>query len=676
MKNVLSFLKHPLFIKIILGIFLAVTGSIFSIYVISFALGPPSLVNDQNTIYYSQNGNMIGEEQGMQYRRWIDLEDIAEDAVQATILIEDQHFFDHSGFDFKRIFSALLTDIRTWSLQEGASTISQQYARNLYLTQEKTWMRKLKEAFYAIRLEMFYSKKEILEGYLNTIYYGHGAYGIESASNYFFNKTAAELTLAEAAMLAGIPRGPSYYSPLANRQRAENRQQRILNLMNEDGIINEQHLFLASRENLVFHENDENDKSMAGGYFQDEALKEAAAILELEVDEVRAGGYEIHTTLHEDFQKKLEDQVSGTIQTESDIEVGALAIDPQSGGISAMLGGRDHAESPFNRTFAAKRMPGSSFKPFLYYAALENGYTANTMLMSQPTAFQLEDEEVYKPSNFNGYYANDSITLAQAIALSDNVYAVKTNMYIGADNLVETAREFGFTSELPAVPSLALGTAAVSVKEMVTGYGMLANGGREMEAYMIEQIIDRNGKTVFEREENEGELVLDPQKSFILTHLLSGMFDSELDGYMAVTGSTISSHLTRDYAGKSGTTASDSWMMGYSPSIVTGIWIGYDDNRPMELTQENEYAKTIWANFMESAHEGKPQEKFPAPPGLVAVPVDPQTGQRATPYCSQSRVMYFEKGTEPLAYCSAHFHEQEQIDDKSMVERIFDMFGG
>jgi len=676
MKSIFSFLKHRLFIKIMLGFLLAVTGGIFSIYVISFLLGPPSLVNDQNTTYYSQDGNMIGEEHGMEYRRWIDLEDISDDAVQATIMVEDQHFFDHSGFDFKRILSAILTDIRTWTLKEGASTISQQYARNLYLTQEKTWARKLKEAFYAIRLEMYYSKEEILEGYLNTIYYGHGAYGIESASNYFFDKSAENLSSAEAAMLAGIPRGPSYYSPLADKQRAKNRQNRILSLMHENGIINDQDFFLAVRENLVFHEKNDRDANLSGGYFQDEALKEAAAILQLEPDEIRIGGYEIHTTLNTSFQKYLQDQVQGTIYTESDIEVGALAIDPQSGGVLAMVGGRDYTESPFNRSFQAKRMPGSSFKPFLYYAALENGYTANTMLMSQPTAFQLEDEEVYNPSNFNGYYANDSITLAQAIALSDNVYAVKTNMYLGAGNLVETARSFGFTSELPAVPSLALGTAAVSVKEMVTGYGMLANGGKEVEAYLIEKIVDRNGKTVFERKKKEGELVLNPQKSFILTHLLSGMFDSELDGYMAVTGSTISDHLTRLYAGKSGTTTSDSWMIGYSPSIVTGVWIGYDDNRPMEQTKEKEYAKTIWANFMEDAHAGKEQEKFPAPPGLVAVPVDPQTGQRATPYCGQSRVMYFEEGTEPLAYCSDHFHEEELTEDKSMVERLFEMFGG
>ncbi|WP_240452364.1 transglycosylase domain-containing protein [Virgibacillus sp. YIM 98842] len=676
MKSIFSYIKHPLPVKIAVSICLAAAGGIFSVYLISFLMGPPSLANDQNTIYYSRHGEMIGEERGTEYRRWVPLEDISEDAIDATLVVEDQHFFDHSGFDFKRIISALITDIRNWSLKEGASTLSQQYARNLYLTHEKTWTRKIKEAFYTIRLEMFYSKKEILEGYLNTVYYGHGSYGIEAASNYFFNKPSSDLSLAEAAMLAGIPRGPSYYSPLADRQRADNRQKRILNLLNEHGKINDQELFLAARENLAFQKVKSNSETMIGGYFQDEALKEAAELLELDTDEIRSGGYEIHTTLHESFQQNLEDEIKDTIHTESDIEAGAVAIEPQSGEVLAMIGGRDYRESPFNRAFQAKRMPGSAFKPFLYYAALENGYTANTMLMSQPTAFQLDDDEVYQPSNFNGYYANDSITLAQAIALSDNVYAVKTNMYLGAEKLVETARSFGLTSDLPAVPSLALGTAAVSVKEMVTGYGTLANGGKEINAHLVKKIVDRNGKTVFERKEQEGKLVLDPKKTFILTHLLTGMFDSELDGYMAVTGSTIADNLTRLYAGKSGTTTSDSWMIGYSPSLVTGVWLGYDDNRPMELTEEKDYAKIIWANFMERTHENLPQEAFPQPPGLVAVPVDPQTGQRATPYCEQSRVMYFEKGTEPSAFCTDHFHEENQTDDKSMVERLFEMFGG
>src|SRR5699024_3408848 len=214
-------------------------------------------------------------------------------------------------------------------------------------------------------------------------------------------------------------------------------------------------------------------------------------------------------------------------------------------------------------------------KPFLYYTALNNGYTPTTMLMSKPTAFRLEDGEVYQPSNYNGYYANEQITLAQALALSDNVYAVKTNLYVGPEKLAETANKFGITSELPAVPSVALGTASVTLENMVTGYGMLANGGYDIQGHTVEKIVDRHGNTVFERKQDEKKRVLDPQSAFVLTQLMTGMFDRALDGYMSVTGSSIADQLTRDYAGKSGTTETDSWMIGYSPSLVTGIWTGY-----------------------------------------------------------------------------------------------------
>lgn len=220
--------------KIIISAFVITICSVIGIYLVSFLLGPPKLTSDQNTIYYSSSGDVIGEERGLENRYWVDLTAISPAMIDATLLIEDSRFFDHHGFDFKRIAGAVLKDIKTMSLKEGASTLTQQYARNLYLSHEKTWVRKLSEAFYTIRLEMFYSKREILEGYLNTVYYGHGAYGIEAASNYFFNKKANELSLAEASMLAGIPKGPTYYSPLNDEEKAKNRQMIILEKMLAD----------------------------------------------------------------------------------------------------------------------------------------------------------------------------------------------------------------------------------------------------------------------------------------------------------------------------------------------------------------------------------------------------------------------------------------------------------
>ncbi|PAV31395.1 monofunctional biosynthetic peptidoglycan transglycosylase [Virgibacillus profundi] len=671
-----KFNKNRFIIKILLGAFLLFLSVILGVYLVSFILGPPTLTNQQNTIYYSNSDEIIGEESGSENRYWVELDEMSPAVIDATLMIEDKHFYDHHGFDFRRIAGAIWKDIQSFSLKEGASTLTQQYARNLFLTHEKTWERKLKEAFYTIRLEMYYSKDEILEGYLNTIYYGHGAYGIEAASNHFFNKSAKKLTLAEASMLAGIPKGPTYYSPLNDEERAKNRQLQILKSMLNEKKITEQEYDLATGKKLTYADQTDRNKVEIGSYFQDVVLQEASKILELDSESIRSGGFQIYTTLNIDYQKQLESKINTTVNHASEIQAGAIAMEPKTGGIRAMVGGRNYEESPFNRATMAKRMPGSAFKPFLYYTALENGYTPSTMLMSKPTTFELENAAVYSPSNFNGYYANQPITLARALALSDNVYAVKTNMFLGADKLVETAKNFGITSELPAVPSLALGTAAVTVEEMVTGYGLPANGGKKIDGYTIEKIIDRDGKTVFERDNDSSELVLDPQKAFILTQLMTGMFDRELDGYMAVTGSSIANDLTHLYAGKSGTTDSDSWMIGFSPSLVAGVWIGYDDNRSMEIVAESTYAKNIWAGFMESAHEGLPQEKFPSPAGVVGIPIDPATGERATPYCDASRVMYYEKGTEPESHCTEHFHIEgnEKEDNKGILEKLFEMF--
>ncbi|WP_337019460.1 PBP1A family penicillin-binding protein [Oceanobacillus massiliensis] len=668
--------------KLIIALIAVALLSAALIYLLAFLMGPPNLPGDQATLIYDQAGEIIGEERGIQTNQWLSLDEISDDVIDSTLIIEDRHFFDHNGFDYKRIGSVILKNISSGSLQQGASTLTQQYARNLFLSPEKTWSRKIKEAFYTVRLEMFYSKEKILEGYLNTIYYGHGAYGIEAASNYFFNKSAAELTLAEAAMLAGVPKGPTYYSPLNDEENANQRQKVILRSLLHERHISETDYRKAVEEKLVYATMPEEPRIAA--YFQDQVLLESSELLGLEPSSIRSGGYRIHTTLNRDFQGQLEETIQETIQDSSEIEAAAISMDSESGAILAMVGGRDYRKSAFNRAVDARRMPGSTFKPFLYYAALNYGYTASTQLMSKPTTFQLDNGNVYQPSNFNGYYANQPITLAQALALSDNVYAVKTNLYLGPEKLIASAKQFGISSDLPEVPSLALGTASVSVKEMTSAYGLLANNGKEMTSYTVEKIVDQDGKTVYERKSDKAEQVLDEKKTFILTHLMTGMFDEEMNGYTSVTGSGITDQLTRIYAGKSGTTDSDSWMIGYSPSIVTGIWTGYDDNRRMEVVSESAYAKEIWAVYMEAVHQGQPEDTFDLPSGVIGIPIDPLTGKRATPDCEHSRIMYFEKGTEPREYCTEHDDENEleadtetdshPAEERGIFERLFDLF--
>src|SRR5690625_82754 len=421
----------------------------------SYILGPPDLSKEYVTKLYDQDDNEI--ENTMNDSKHVDLEAISSYLIDATILAEDKHFYDHHGFDYKGIVRAIIKNIRASRLKEGASTITQQYARNLYLTHEKTWLRKLKEALYTIRLEMCYSKDEILSGYLNSIYYGHGAYGIETASHVYFGKAAKELTLAEATILAGIPKGPTYYSPFNNKANAIERQEFILQLLLKENIITQAAYYQAKKEEFDFDKPNIASKRFAP-FFEDAVLKEAHKLLNEKNDLVLTNGYKIYTTLDSQLQQAFEKKISTSLSKESALEIGAIAMRPEDGAILSLVGGKNYYESPFNRAMDAKRMVGSTFKPLLYYAALENGYTPTTMLLSEPTSFVVGDGDVYKPTNYNGYYAYKPISLAQAIALSDNIYAVKTNLFLSPKSVIETTETFGITRALPPVPSLSLGS--------------------------------------------------------------------------------------------------------------------------------------------------------------------------------------------------------------------------
>lgn len=654
-------------ITVIVGTTLLIS-SLFIVLLVAFLLGPPSLTKDKNTAIYSYDGHLIGYERGEENRQWISLDEVNDYFIDAVIIAEDKHFYKHKGFDFKRTLHALWKNLRSWSLKEGASTLTQQYARNLYLSHEKTWIRKIKEAFYTIRLEMFYTKDEILEGYINTIYFGHGAYGVETASKYFFNKRAKDLTLAEAAMLASIPRGPTYYSPLNDFKRAKQRQQHILSLLKNSKRISEGTYALAKREPLTFTQQNRPTHVRLGAYFHDVVRKEASELLKTDEATIRANGYKIYTTLGVSEQAQLEKTIEQTIDQTSDIQIGAMAVDQQTGAIRALVGGKDYEQSPFNRTTMAKRMPGSAIKPLLYYIALEHHYTPSTRLMSQPTSFKFADEKVYAPKNYNGHYANAPVTLAQALALSDNIYAVKTHLYLGVDKLPLYKDKFGITSDLPEIPSLALGTASVTVYEMVTAFARLASGGKDIEPYSIEKIVDQDGKTVYERRKNLSlKQILDPKKSFVMTHLLTGMFNPTFNDYMQVTGTSIIDKVSQQYAGKSGTTSYDRWMIGYSPSLTTGVWVGYDDHRPMEKVAETNYAKIIWADFMEAVHAKEEEQSFQIPKGIVQAKIDPETGYLATPYCPKEEIMFYEQNSEPTSYCQVHYPKDEPM--KQVVER-------
>lgn len=640
-----------------------------SILFIAKIQGAPSLSVPQSTILYASDGTKIGETHYGEKRFWVTLDDISEPLIEATISIEDRNFYDHHGFDYKRILGATIADIKAMAKVQGASTITQQYARNLFLEHDKTWKRKLAEAFYTIRLEMNFNKEDILEGYLNTIYYGHGAYGVEAASRYYFGKPASELTLAEAAMLAGIPKGPSHYSPYVNFSLAKKRQNLILQTMVKEGYITKEEADQASSQTIVLKEHQNQKPINIAPYFQDVVMKEMTEKLNIEEQYIQTKGLRVYTTLDPTLQKIAEDSMNNVIKKDSKIQVGFVAIDPKTGEVKAMIGGRDYHESPFNRATQAKRQPGSTLKPFLYYAAIEKGFTPSTPLRSEPTTFRYQDgQSTYQPSNFNDYYAYDDITLMQALALSDNIYAVKTHLLMGMDQLVHTMKTLGITGSLKEVPSLALGTSLVNVIDMVNAYGILANGGEKITPTFITRIEDANGNILYKNSRNNEQL-LNKQAAFVTAHMMTGMFDKKLNGYTSVTGQQIIHQLTRPYAGKSGTTKADSWMIGFTPQLVAGIWTGYDKGQNIERTDERTYAKKIWATFMEEALKNEPLQAFRPPKGVVGVYVDPSSGLLATPSCPVARYTYYIKGTEPTDYCLDHMKDfKEKPKDEPIKE--------
>lgn len=668
----------------VIGIILLILFLIVIISLVSYGVikGPPPLTVPQTTIFYAEDGKtIIGESvHNGENRYWIPLNEISDEVIEATISIEDRKFYDHYGFDFKRIFGAIIADIKAMAKVQGASTITQQYAKNLFLEHDKTWKRKFEEVLYTIRLETNYSKDEILEGYLNTIYYGHGAYGIEAAANYYFNKHASELSLHEAAMLAGIPKGPSYYSPFADEKRAKTRQKIVLQSMVNNGMITESQLNKAFKTPLQFNTDHDITHKQIAPYFQDAVKQALKEVVKLDDRTIELGGLRVYTTLDPDAQKKAETDISSIINPESDIQVALMSMEPKTGKVRTLVGGRDYTKSPFNRVIQAERMPGSTFKPFLYYTALEHGFTPSTIMRSEPMSFPYDEgRSVYRPDNFNNYYANDFITMAQAIALSDNIYAVKTHMFLGVEKLVETAKKLGISSGLEAVPSLALGTSSVKMIDMVKAYGIIANGGTSVTPIFIEKVVNHTGDVIYENERKK-EQVLDPATSFVTAHLMTGMFDKNLNSYTSVTGQAIANQLTRLYAGKSGTTTTDSWMIGFTPQLVTGVWIGYDRDQTIDVVAERAYAKRIWAKYMEDVLLDKPFVGFKPPKGAIPVYVDPTNGLLATSDCPSARLTYYVEGTEPTEYCAVHMpngeekskdKESEKQPEKGWFDKIF-----
>lgn len=633
-------------IRIIKGIILSLLLSIFAflgliLYLQSQPL-PPMQV-EESSILYTKEQEVLTLLHGGINRKAIPLSNIPDAMKKATIAVEDRYFYQHFGFDPKRILASLYVNLREGRKAQGASTITQQLARNLYLSLDKTWDRKIRELLLAIQLELHYPKEKILEMYLNQVYYGNGAYGVERAANLYFGKSAKALSLAEAALLAGIPKGPTYYEPLRHFENAKKRQRIVLSAMEENGFITKEQAERAYEEEIRFVHSDEKKERIAP-YFQDAVLEWMDQTLGITPSDVERGGYRIYTTLSLPMQKKAEEVVRKWLPKEKNLQAALVSLDPSSGEVRAMVGGRDYAESQYNRAYA-KRQPGSTFKPFLYLTALENGMTPLTKIESKPTVFQY-DGKLYTPNNYHDEYANDYITMLEAIKKSDNIYAITTHMTLGPEKLAKRAKELGIETPLQAIPSLPLGSIPLSPLEMATAYATLANEGERVAPQLVTRIEDRSGKVIYTADEKL-ERVADPRHVSILIRLMQAVFDP------GGTAHAISKELKRPVAGKTGSTPYDGWMLGFTPQLTTAVWVGFDQNKP--LSDADSYrSKHIWADFMEGALSGQPPMLFPLPEGVVSAYVDPKTGQLATENCPNPELLYFIPGTQPSEYCSEH----------------------
>lgn len=628
-------------VKSFIFMFISLVVVIIGLYTYAY-LSPKLDLKTSGSLYLYDNQNELLY-QGSRSNEWANLEDINENLVNAVIAVEDKNFYDHHGFDYLRIAKAMLTNIKKKSIVQGASTISQQYIKNLYLDFDKTWGRKIEEAFLTLELEVHYDKDDILEGYLNTINYGQGNMGIVNAASFYFNKKPKDLTLEEAIVLAGIPKNPAGYNPVSNYEASINRAWVVAKSMLNNGYIDENTYNNLFKEKLeIFGQTKKNNLQMIM-YYQEAVLNELSTIKEVPASLVNAGGLKIYTTLDLNEQTNLEKNILKN-KPNDNVQVASVIVDPKTGAVKALTGGMNYAKSQYNRALKSKRQVGSTMKPFLYYAALENNMTMSSSFKSEETTFYLSNGKTYAPQNAGNIYASKEITMAAALALSDNIYAVKTNLFLGADKMIDVAKRTGITASLDEVASLPLGTSEINILDYATGYTTFASGGYEKDLYFIEKIEDLDGNVLYEHE-NKNTLVINPNYTYILNEMMTSTTNSAYVDYTTPTALNIAGNLTHKYALKTGSTNTDYWIVGYNPDRLMMMWMGYDDNQFVDGSIRNS-SKKIWATTIEQSLENIGDSWYELPKNVVAIPLDAVTG-KPTNDVNKATLYYYVKGTEP-----------------------------
>ncbi|MCX7793793.1 MAG: PBP1A family penicillin-binding protein [Thermodesulfovibrionales bacterium] len=754
--------KKKLLLILFLSLFILFTISGAGYFAVARGIPTIDEIKEQKTYrgtkVFANDNVLIGEitiERGIH----ISIKDLPRHVIDAVVATEDERFWRHGGIDYIAIARALINDIIHAEIRQGGSTITQQLAKVMFLSPERTISRKLKEAVLALRLEKNMTKEEILEQYLNRVYFGHGAYGIEMASRIYFGKSARQLKLHEAALLAGLIRAPALYSPYNNIVRARERQLYVLQRMRDAGFITKDEFEKASASPVEI--SGSKSEIFINHYFLDYVKK--YLISKYGEDMVYKGGLMVYTTLdrqmqlaaykalraglreidkrkgwrgivaHKDidvdkelankdreitieYSPSSEDVVTGLVlkvssdkaiikakgligtlslkdaewarvqynpktntskivekfnlqsilkqgdivyvrlkapvnrksapefvlEQEPEVEGAVVAIEPYTGFIKAMVGGFDYSRSEFNRAIYARRQPGSAFKPVIYAAALDNGFTQASIIVDEPVVFDEEKETEWSPKNFDGKYWGPTI-LIDALAYSRNVITVKLVESIGIQKVIDFARQLGINSEMPRDYSLSLGSLSISPLELTQVYATFASNGMRITPLGVRYIIDGSGRII---EENQPvpEEAISPQTSFLITSMMKNV--------VAYGTGWRAKELGRPVAGKTGTTNEyrDAWFIGYTPNLVAGVWIGYDDMRPIgEHETGARAALPVWLNFMKSIDLGEPED-FPVPEGIVARYVDRTTGLLADHEGTGIILGYFKEGTEPRDY--------------------------
>ena len=622
--------------------------------------------SSEATLIYDANGKLLTK-LFKENRVYVPLEKIPEDLKNAIVAIEDNKFYVHHGIDFWGIGRAMVNNIMKGDLtDQGASTITQQLARNAFLSLDKTYIRKIQEAYLAIQFERLYTKAEILEMYLNEIFLGHSAYGVETASLQYFGKHVWNLDLAESALIAGMPQSPNNYSPLRNPELAIKRRNIVLDRMYELGYITESEMKKAKNAELNLGTVKETEEDLAHYfilYVRDQLIDRFGASM------VYSGGLKVHTTLDPKMQKLAEQTIDNKIkngfipsfqsnQSEKlQPQLSLVSLDVNSGAIRAMVGGR--GTDQFNRAYQAVRQPGSAFKPFVYSTALiEGGYTTGTIINDLPM-FASEtgkgDNLSIWPRNYGDKYRG-LINLNTALTHSINVAAVKLIKDVGVKNVINFAENLGistFTANdaLKDHYSLALGglTRGVTPIEMAAAYSVFANKGIYTEPHAITEVYDKHNNLIYEAQP-KSKMVMSEADSYLIKSMLKSVVDN---------GTGHRAQMNRDVGGKTGTTNdyTDAWFVGFTSQIATSVWIGEDSNRSMEYdvkTVSSGEAAQIWGDYMREAVKDMPIINFQMPDNVIEVDVDPYTGLRPNQYSPRIDVLPYKKGTEPTEKESLH----------------------